>query len=242
MSYLNTSPLVWGLLHGPERGVFDLRFELPAECAASLESGTADLGLVPVIEVARQELRSVPGLGIASDGPVRSILLVSKVPANRIRSIAMDDSSRTSVALTRIILAEKYHVRPLEIRRHPSVGAMLVGADAALIIGDPALRYDPASSPYYVYDLGLEWQQLTGLPMVYAVWAGRFPTDAQSILEKSYEFGRDRLEDIIAKEAVPRGFGKELAREYLSRHIVYRLGARHEEGMARFLELARKPG
>jgi chorismate dehydratase len=240
VSYLNTSPLVWGLLHGPQQGAFDLRFELPAICAESLEHGTADLGLVPVIEVERQGLASVPGLGIASDGAVRSILLISKVPAENIHSVAMDDSSRTSVALTRVVLAERYGVRPVTATHRPSVDAMLAGADAALIIGDPALRYDPGASPYRVYDLGHEWKELTGLPMVYAVWAGRFPSEAPPILQASYEFGREHLNDIVDGEAAARGFGADLARAYLTRHIEYELSARHEAGMARFGELARK--
>jgi chorismate dehydratase len=243
VSYLNSAPLVWGLVHGPQQNVFELRFELPAVCAESLEAGTADLGLVPVIEVERQGLEAVPGLGIASDGPVRSILLISRVPADRINLIAMDESSRTSVALARVILAEKYGVKPLAVRKQPLVEVMLEDADAALIIGDPALRYDRRVSPYLIYDLGGEWRDLTGLPMVYAVWAGRrsgFGPEVQAIFRASFEFGRERLADILHNDAASRGFAEDLARDYLTRRIVYELDERCYEGMARFCDLARK--
>jgi chorismate dehydratase len=241
VSYLNTSPLVWGLLHGPQKGVFDLRFELPAICAESLEKGTADLGLVPVIEVWRQGLETVPGLGIASEGPVRSILLISKVPADRIATIAMDDSSRTSVALARVVLAERYGVRPSASRMRPSIDHMLADADAALVIGDPALHYDPGTSPYRVYDLGQEWNELTGLPMVYAMWAGRaggFGAEVDPVLRASYEFGKAHLDEILQSEGVGRGFSYGLARDYLTRHIVYELDERHRAGVNRFYQLA----
>ncbi len=241
VSYLNTSPLVWGMLHGPQRGVFDLRFELPAGCAHSLESGEVDIGLVPVIEMHRQGLEFVPGLGIASEGPVRSILLISKVPASKIRTLSMDDSSRTSVVLARIILQERFGVRPVSTTHRPSVDAMLVGSDAALIIGDPALHYEPSTSPYHVYDLGEEWLALTGLPMVYAVWAGRAavnPEKAQPVFEASYQFGRQHIGDIVRTEAAERGFPPQLATDYLTRHIVYELHERHNRGLARFLELS----
>lgn len=231
------------MLHGPQQGVFDLRFELPAVCAESLEQDTADLGLVPVIEVERQGLQSIPGLGIASDGAVRSILLISKVRADEIESVAMDRSSRTSIALARIVLAERYGVRPVTTAHGPSVEAMLAEADAALIIGDPALRHDIRTSHCHIYDLGLEWKELTALPMVYAVWdgrAGRFPAEVREIFQASYEFGRERLDEIVGGEAAGRGFAREVAREYLTSHIDYELTARHDRGMARFLELARK--
>ena len=223
--------------------MFDLRFELPAVCSESLETGTADLGLVPVIEVERQGLEVIPGLGIASAGPVRSILLISRVPADRINTIAMDESSRTSVALARIVLAEKYGVKPSAVRKQPLVEAMLEDSDAALIIGDPALRYDLRVSPYLIYDLGKEWRDLTGLPMVYAVWAGRrgsFVPEVQATFQASFEFGRERLEDILHSEAASRGFPEELARDYLTRRIVYELDERCYEGMSCFCELARK--
>ncbi len=151
----------------------------PSVCADQLASGEADIGIVPVIEMARQKLAYFRETGIASHGPVRSILLVSKVPFGKIRTLATDSGSRTSVMLSRIILAEKYGVEPQVISHPPDLAAMLGEADAALLIGDAALRIDPATLPFETLDLGEQWTNLTGLPMVFAVWAGR----AEAIVE-----------------------------------------------------------
>ena len=174
VSYLNTWPLVWGFLHGAQKGVFNFRFDLPAHCAAALERGDADIGLVPCAELDRLRLDFLPELGIACDGPVRSILLISKCPYKEIRTLAADAVSKTSVALARILLAERFGCPSLDVRPHsPHLDEMLAEGDAALIIGDPALRLDPAALPYRTLDLGEEWRAWTGLPMVFAVWAVR---------------------------------------------------------------------
>ena len=144
VSFLNTTPLVWGMLHGPQRGRFDLEFRIPAECADRLASGAADIGIVPSLELTRQDLEVIPGAGIACRGPVRSILLISSRPAPEIRTLATDKSSRTSVELARIILERRYGASPAFLPHAPDLEAMLRSADAALIIGDPALRVDPA--------------------------------------------------------------------------------------------------
>src|SRR5579863_2815980 len=112
VSFLNTCPLVWGLQYGPQKDIFDLSFEIPSVCADRLADGSADIGLVPVIEARRQGLEMVPGLGIACNGPVRSILLVSHVPAPEIRSMAVDCSSRTSVVLAEVVLRERFGATP----------------------------------------------------------------------------------------------------------------------------------
>src|SRR6266566_4771135 len=123
------------LLHGPPQDLFDLTFRVPSECADLVASGAADIGNIPAIEMQRQNLQMVPGLGVASRGAVRSILLVSKRPLAAIRTLAADSSSRTSVALTRIILSRRYGAEP-EIHPYaPDLAAMLDHADAALIIG-----------------------------------------------------------------------------------------------------------
>ncbi len=128
---------------------------------------------MPSFELTRQDLEIIPGTGIACHGPVRSILLVSSRPAAQIRTLALDSSSRTSVELVRVILEHRYWVVPQTVSHAPDLEAMLRVADAALLIGDPALRLDPAALPWHVYDLGAEWVEMTGLPMVFAVWAGR---------------------------------------------------------------------
>ena len=145
VSYLNTVPLVWGMLHGPQQGLFDLIFRVPAECADLVAAGEADIGIVPSFELTRLDLAIVPGVGIASRGAVRSILLVSRCPAGEIRRLAADISSRSSVALARILLQHKFGASPLLVSLPPDLNAMLQEADAALIIGDPALRLDPAA-------------------------------------------------------------------------------------------------
>jgi predicted solute-binding protein len=120
---------------------------------------------------------------------------------------------------------------------------MLKAADAALVIGDPALHLDPAALPYHVYDLGAEWLELTGLPMVFAVWAARPGVATPEIAEAfraSCRWGREHIDDIVAAESGARGFPPDLVREYLTRYIVHELGPREYEGMRRFLEWSRR--
>src|SRR5690242_10331162 len=130
------------MLHGPQRGLFDLDFRIPAECADRLASGAADIGIIPSFELIRQDLEVIPGAGIACHGAVRSILLVSSRPAAEIRTLAADISSRTSVELARVVLDRKFGATPGILRHAPDLAEMLRRADAALIIGDPALRID----------------------------------------------------------------------------------------------------
>jgi chorismate dehydratase len=241
VSYLNTTPLVWGMLHGPQRGLFDLDFQVPAGCADEVESGAADIGIIPAFELTRLDLEVIPGTGIACRGPVRSILLVSSKPASEIQKLAVDASSRTSVQLARVILEHRFGVFPELISRPPDVEAMLREADAALVIGDPALRIDPLRLPYTVYDLGGEWVEMTGLPLVFAVWAGRreaVTPDVAEAFRSSFEYGRCHMDEIVAQESARREFPRELVQEYLTHHIVHELGRREYEGMDLFLRMA----
>ena len=244
VNYLNTVPLVWGMLHGDERGLFDLSFAIPAECADRLADGRADIGIVPSVELNRQNLRVIPGTGIACDGPVRSILLISKVPFEHIRTLATDASSRTSVALSRIVLAKKYGVEPRLFSERPHLGSMLEHCDAALIIGDAALVLDPADLPFHVLDLGTEWTTMTGLPMVFAVWAARaeVPVQDPAPFVASLRFGMTHIEDIVRQEHPKLGISEALAREYLTRNIVFELGDREYKGLATFLQYASELG
>lgn len=228
------------MLHGEQRDQFDLSFSIPSECAERLADGRADIGIVPCIELSRQKLDIIRGAGIACHGAVRSILLISKVPFHQIRTLSADSSSRTSVMLSRIVLARKYGANP-EIRAHrPDLAEMLEFDDAALIIGDPALLLDPADMPFHVLDLGAEWMELTGLPMVFAVWAQRGglpPQDPHPFLN-SLDFGKRHLEEIVLSEYARRGITVELAREYLTRYIVFELGDREYQGLSLFLQYA----
>ena len=218
-------------------------FRVPSGCADQLESGAADIGIVPSFELTRQHLEVIPGVGIACHAAVRSILLISSRPAPEIRSLAVDTSSRTSVQLARVILERRFGAEPLLTAHPPDLDAMLQVADAALIIGDPALRIEPKCLPYHVYDLGAEWVEMTGLPMVFAVWAGRpgsvTPAVTAAFLE-SYLYGRDHIEEIVAAEAPRRGFPPQVVREYLTSRIVHQLGPRDYEGMQLFLRYAQQ--
>ncbi len=251
VSYLNTAPLVWGLAHGPQRGSFDLRFALPSECAEQLRAGDTDVGLVPVIELARQpDLLVVPGCGISCRGAVRSILLVSKKPFDAVKSFAADTGSRTSTVLTQIVAAHKHGLRPQVRPYPPRLDEMLEIADAALVIGDPALRIDPALSswrgqPVHVYDLGLEWQDMTGLPMVFAVWGVKKLADSDGLQEAllaSATFGRSRLDEIVDLESLRLGFDPQVVRRYLTQYVHYTLGESEREAMGLYLRLAAELG
>jgi len=155
--------------------------------------------------------------------------------------VAADTSSRTSVQLARGVLERRYGANAVLIPHAPDLDAMLQVADAALVIGDPALRIDPEALPYRTADLGAEWVEMTGLPMVFAVWAGRrgvVTPDVIAAFQASCQYGQDHLDEIVAAESAQRGFAPEFVREYLTRHIVHDLGEREYEGMDRFLNYA----
>jgi chorismate dehydratase len=245
VSYLNTVPLVWGMLHGDQRGVFDLDFCVPSECADRLETGMADIGVVPSVELPRLGLEIIPGAGIACREAVRSILLISRVELPNVRVLATDASSRTSVQLARILLARKYGAEPRVVPFRADLPAMLEAADAAVIIGDPALRLDIERLPYHVSDLGAEWTATTGLPMVFAVWAGRkecmTPELAQPFLA-SCRFGLAHIEDIVRAESAPRGLAEEFVREYFRSNVCLELGEREYRGLDLFLRYSAELG
>jgi len=242
VSYLNTVPLVWGIEHGEQRDIFDMTYALPSECADQLASGEADIGIVPVIEMARQKLDYFRSTGIACRGAVRSILLVSKVPLREIKTLATDAGSRTSVMLARIVLAEKYGVQPNLISRRAELATMLGEADAALVIGDPALHLDPATLPFETLDLGFEWTQMTSLPMVFALWSGKKEIMRQAEYEQAFldscRAGLAHIDQIVREQSPIRGVSEQLARDYLSRHIVFELNDRDHEGLRLYLEKA----
>lgn len=244
VSFLNTVPLVWGLLHGRQRGLFEVSFAVPSACAARLEAGEADVGLVPAVEVPRLGLEILPGAGIACRGPVRSILLYSAMPLGRIRTLAADSSSRTSVVLARLVLQARYGASPRVFSQEPALDEMLRNADAALLIGDHALSACPPEG-VAVTDLGAEWAQWTGLPFVFAAWACHrraASSELAAALLESCRFGQAQIETIIAREAPARRLPEELVRDYLTRRIVFELGPREHDGLRLFLERASQSG
>src|SRR3954469_19936216 len=173
VAYLNARPLVFRL--ELKTSDFALRFDAPSKCAALLHEHAIDLGMIPSIEFLRghEAYRIVPDLGITSDGPVASVALFCRTPLSAVRTIAADTSSRTSNALLRILCVERFGLDPEFVPMAPDATAMLDRCDAALIIGDPALFLDPEAQEVQKVDLGAEWTAMTGLPFVWAFWAGR---------------------------------------------------------------------
>ncbi len=141
VQYLNTAPLVWGFTNGPLRGKYDLSFTVPSQCAEQLRTGKVDVAIIPAIEYQRiDDLVILPDMAIASKKQVRSLLIIAKKPLEQVKTFALDASSRSTQTLTRILCAEKWKIAPEFAEASPDLGAMLRQADAALLIGDPALR------------------------------------------------------------------------------------------------------
>jgi chorismate dehydratase len=227
VSYLNAEPLVHGLAGDP---AFEITTDLPSEVAERLHAGTIDVGMIPSIEYARGAYAIVPGIAIASRGPVRSVNLYLRRGLDQIRRVALDTSSRSSVALARILLRERLGRDPEYVDRPPDPDAMLAEADAALVIGDPALYADTDAERL---DLGEGWQILTGLPFVFAFWAGR----AAALRSGLAELPR------IALAYNGHGAGRaELNESYLRSNIVYALGPEELAGLAEFFRRAHRQG
>lgn len=232
------------MAHGKEQHEVELSFSVPSVCAAEIARGETEVGLAPVAEISRQKLEIVSDLGIACRGAVRSILLFARVPWTQVRSLAADSSSRTSVQLAKIVLREKYGIEPEIAEQSPELEQMLASADAALIIGDPALRIDPEHLPYEYLDLGSEWFKLTSLPMVFAAWASKPASrvrEFSDVARRSYEFGVARLAEILSSECGKRDIAYELGAKYFRDHIYFELGSEEMTGLQQFLTLSQTP-
>jgi chorismate dehydratase len=235
VSYLNVAPIIAGL---EADSSFRLVPEVPSQVAESLHAGRIDLGTIPSIEYAFGDYAIVPGIGIGSRGPVRSVCLFHSVPLDTVRRVALDTSSRTSVALAKILLRARLGRDPEYVSMGPSLDSMLAAADAALLIGDPAL-YCESELPRL--DLGEEWTRTTGLPFVYAFWAGRpgVVSPAEVVrLQESLQQG------LLAIPAIAAGYnGGEAARaavneSYLRDNIVFTLGEDMVAGLREFYRRA----
>lgn len=249
------------MLHGRERGQFDLAFTTPACCADDLRGGRADVGIIPSIEYQRiGGLKVLPGLSIASKHRVRSVLLLSRVPIEKVQSVALDTSSRTSATLVWVLLRKFYGIDPVMQPAAPDPKAMLKSADAALLIGDPALVYEESRSSAFaedklrgsdrspvVFDLAAEWRKFTGLPFVFALWAYRGGTDRR-FEDLCRDFGESRDQglahlDEIGTEWGPRlGLTPEAVRIYLTGNIDYTLDEENLAGLRLFYKLAHEVG
>jgi len=244
VQYLNSVPLVWGMLKGEQQGRYELQFTTPAGCADAVRQGKADIGIIPSIEYQRLERGQIlSGISIASKGEVKSVLLLSKVPIEKIKTVAIDNSSRTSAALLRIMM-RKFYSRFISVTPSaPKPVEMLKRADAALIIGDPALTFNGQAA--HVYDLGAEWKKVTGLPFVYALWVGREDAKVacwRKDFEDSREFGLAHVEDIAAEYAPKLNLPANAVRLYLTRNVDYSLDEENRKGLRHFYKLARETG
>jgi chorismate dehydratase len=261
VEYLNTAPLVRSFTHGPLRGKYELSFTVPSQCAEALRSGAVDVAIIPAIEYQRiPDLVILPNLSIAS-----SLLLVSKQPIQEVARIALDCSSRSTQALTRILCEKLWHIKPEFFEAAPNLPAMLHQADAALLIGDPAPQLAIACAPatrrdasgalispdslaglnesgsVYIYDIVEKWRAMTNLPAVLAVWAARREAVTPQLVQDfqdSLAFGLRHVDAIASEAAAEMNLPAADLRRYLLENIDYRLDEENLRGLTRYYLLA----
>ena len=266
VGYLNARPHIYGLERSPR---FEVRFDLPSRCAELLHEGEIDVGLIPSIEYLRGSAgtaqaggheahskhegpyRIVPGVAIASRGRVESVALYTTRSLADVRSIALDTSSRTSVALVSVLCAREFRIHPTLEPGGPDLESMLVRSDAALLIGDKALFLDPEQltvnprrSSIEKIDLGEVWTRTTGLPFVYAFWAGRSdaltPDDIRA-LQEARNGGVAHAEE-LAQQYFSDSLRQAIAAKYLRDNIKYDLGPEEQAGLELFYRYAVEAG
>ena len=242
VQYLNTKPIVYGLENNLVDHRFDLSYDLPAVCAKKLLDQAVDVALIPSIEYSRirqkRFLNIVPDIAVASHQDVNSVELFFNKNLADIKRIAVDSGSRTSVALTEIILREKYDIEPVLVPMDPDLSAMLKAADAALVIGDNALEQIGIMDNKL--DLGDEWNDLTdGLPFVYSFWAGTrdvLSSDDVKALLESRNLGVENVftiaEQHVAQQSKMRP--PEFYVDYLTDNIQFYLGKDELNGLKEF--------
>jgi chorismate dehydratase len=251
ISYLNTAPLMWDFEHADAGRHFEISYTLPSACARALAEGTADIGIIPVAAYTQiPGLQILPDVAIASRRAVRSILLVSQIPVELVRTVALDTSSMTSVALAKILF-EKWlgggrTFTPME----PDIEKMLDCCDAGLVIGDPALQVDRRR--YHTLDLAEEWIRYTGKPFVFAFWAVRGDAlreadpalDLAAVFRDSRDHGlMPESLDKISREWAPRvGLSEADVRAYLTENIHYQFDAGCLDGLRLFYRYAAEIG
>ena len=272
VEFLNTAPLVWGFTNGPLAGKYDLSFTVPSQCAEALRNGEVDVAIIPAIEYQRMEnVVALPGMAIAAKGQVRSLLVVAKRPIELAKRIALDTSSRSTVALTRILAKEHWRIAPQFVDAEPDVPEMLAKADAALVIGDPALNIavkmdalagkspttgeccqgDPDDMPVpgfeslFVYDVAHQWHEMTSKPCVLALWVGRRDAITPEVVadfEASKEYGLEHISEIATAAAVTLGLPRCELERYLRVNIQFHLGEDNLAGLRLFFEKAAAMG
>ena len=240
VEYLNARPLVHGL--EARTDLFDLRFDIPARCAAQLHDGSVDLGLIPSIEYLQgSDYRIVPDLAVASEGQVASVALFTTRPATSLRSIAVDSGSRTASALLRILCAEWWDIDPRLVKLRPDLPVMLKRCDAALVIGDAALFFDYESQGLDKVDLGDEWTTMTSLPFVWAMWVGRAdklgPAHVTA-LQAACASGVQASDEIVARHCPDNEEHLALGRRYLRENVSFGLDELALAGLEKFYAYA----
>jgi chorismate dehydratase len=260
VQYLNTSPLVWGFTHGLLAGKYDLSFTVPSQCAEQLRAGDVDIAIIPAIEYQRiDDLVILPDLAIASKRRVRSLLLISKVPIAETKSIALDRSSRSTQALTKILCARHWRIAPQFQEMAPDLATMLAANDAALLIGDPALRVSVAiessqqldgavvcdaatlgianAEKLYIYDIVEQWRAMTGLSAVLAVWAARPAVATSEVVadfHASRAFGLLNLPELCDEAAAQLQLPAADLHSYLTDNIDFTLDTENVAALTRF--------
>ncbi|MSR56770.1 MAG: hypothetical protein EXS05_03750 [Planctomycetaceae bacterium] len=241
VNYLNSKPLIEGL---PELvPTAELLLDYPSRLATDLSAGRLDVALVPsIVCLLAPDYEVVSDACVAAYGPVLSVKLYSRVPPHAIRRLALDEGSRTSAVLVRILLAERYGVVP-QIEPLPlDCTTESTNADAVLLIGDRAI-HAPQEKFVCTWDLGTEWTAWTGLPFVFAMWGSRAGTDlgpVEDALVAARDLGVNRLSEIARREAPGLGLSEQVALDYLTKNLYYRLGTAERRGLQRFQELAVK--
>jgi chorismate dehydratase len=272
VEFLNTAPLVWGFTDGPLAGRYDLSFAVPSQCAEDLKAGRADVGIIPAIEYQRIEnVVALPGMAVAAKNEVRSILVVSKVPIDQARSFALDTNSRSSVGLVRLLCRGHWNIAPEFIDSPPDADEMLARADAALIIGDPALRLRlkvdelQAKVPQgkdgccgtedeplvkgvqllFVYDVAQQWREMTGHACVLAIWVARRGTVTPEIVadfQASREYGLARIGEIAEGAALKLDLPPRELERYLTENIDFSLDDENLAGLNLYFEECARAG
>ena len=253
VEYLNTAPLVWGFTNGPLRGKYELSFTVPSQCAEALRRGDADVALIPAIEYQRiDDVIALPGMAIAAKNEVRSILVVAKCPVERASRVALDTSSRSSVALVRLLCRHRWRIEPEFLDAKPDVTAMLDDADAALVIGDPALRVAlelqrtlPDYPVVYLYDVAYEWREMTGKPCVLALWVARRTAVTPELVADflaSKEYGMSRIDEIADAAAKKLELPAAELAAYLRENVDFSLDAENQAGLALYYDLCAEAG
>ena len=247
--YLNARPLIEGLSERPDVQLIEAT---PSRLAVLLTQGDVEAAIVSaVVGLGDGNLSLLDAPAVVSDGPVMSIRLMSRVPISNIRTLALDESSRTGVMLCRVLLGRIYGLKP-EIRNSPPViEDMLATADAALIIGDPAMRAYASARDGRLgelaldLDLGRVWKERTGLPFVFAAWTAHPNADRtrlMDVLEQAALLGIQRLDEIAERESTRIGLPADLCRDYLHNNITYDFGSRARAGLQTFAQWAVEEG